>query len=101
VGAPLAYNLSSVVACLFLDLSVTLGFFVKGMTQQIDWDIIQVDIFGAHTMFLYRMFGTTFQNSSFVLPFITKSQSRPDPRHTKTYITNTKDGSILNFFGRI
>jgi hypothetical protein len=40
------------VACLLLDLSITLGFFVKGMTQKINWDIVQVDIIGVHTMFL-------------------------------------------------
>ena len=37
-----------------------------------------------------------FKNSSFVSPFITKSQSRPDSRQTNTYITSTMCESILN-----
>ena len=44
----------------FLEQFVILGFFDEGMTQQINWDIIKVDIIGAHTMFLHHMFCTIF-----------------------------------------
>lgn len=53
--------LSTLVACLFLDHSIPLGFFIKRMTQEIGRDIVQVNIIGAHTMFLYRMIRAIFQ----------------------------------------
>jgi hypothetical protein len=59
-------------ACLILDLSITSGFFVKGMTQQIDRDIFQVDIIGAHTMFFYCVIRAIFQELVLSFTFYNK-----------------------------
>jgi hypothetical protein len=59
-------------ACLILDLSITSSFFVKGMTQQIDWDIFQVDIIGANTMLFYCVIRAIFQELVLSFTFYNK-----------------------------